>query len=301
MHKHGWIAAVIAVVLILIGAVLFTAALSSSDWRLSNLSTVEYTTHTYTMEESFEDILAVTSTADIILVPSEDESCKVVCMEAVKEPHSVTVKNGKLEILYSDTRKWYEHVTAFSMGNPQITIYLPEERFASINLQSATGSLQVPEGFSAKTLSLSSQTGDVECNASAHSLLLETSTGCIWAGNFAIEGHAEVYATTGLIHLDDIACQELTCSSSTGRITLAHVISQKKMDVRSDTGEIILDGCDAPDLLIRSSTGNIIGSLLTDKVFDAESDTGSVTVPASLSGGSCKIRTDTGDITIRVP
>jgi len=40
--------------------------------------------------------------------------------------------------------------------------------------------------------------------------------------------------------------------------------------------------------------------LLTDKVFITKTDTGSINVPDSITGGRCEIKTDTGDIKITV-
>jgi hypothetical protein len=42
------------------------------------------------------------------------------------------------------------------------------------------------------------------------------------------------------------------------------------------------------------------GSLLTDKIFVTQSDTGKVDVPETVSGGKCKVTTDTGDIRIEI-
>jgi DUF4097 and DUF4098 domain-containing protein YvlB len=58
--------------------------------------------------------------------------------------------------------------------------------------------------------------------------------------------------------------------------------------------------CDASELYIELDTGDVTGSLLSDKVFIAQSDTGRVNVPKSVTGGRCEITTDTGDIKITV-
>ena len=51
---------------------------------------------------------------------------------------------------------------------------------------------------------------------------------------------------------------------------------------------------------IKTSTGKVVGSLLTEKVFNAKSDTGKVEVPNTTSGGSCTITTDTGKIQVTI-
>ena len=61
-------------------------------------------------------------------------------------------------------------------------------------------------------------------------------------------------------------------------------------------GDVMLEKCDAAVLEIETDTGDVKGSLLSDKVFLVETDTGRVSVPHSTSGGRCEVSTDTGDI-----
>ena len=60
------------------------------------------------------------------------------------------------------------------------------------------------------------------------------------------------------------------------------------------------DGCDAGELLVHTDTGDVSGSLLSEKIFIVRTDTGKISVPASVSGGRCEITTDTGDIKINL-
>ena len=54
------------------------------------------------------------------------------------------------------------------------------------------------------------------------------------------------------------------------------------------------------ELFVKTDTGDISGSLLSDKIFLTETDTGSIKVPQSVNGGKCELTTDTGDIRITV-
>ena len=60
------------------------------------------------------------------------------------------------------------------------------------------------------------------------------------------------------------------------------------------------EGSDAAEIFVQTSTGDVEGSLLSSKVFIANTDTGKVDVPKSITGGRCEITTDTGDIRISV-
>ena len=60
------------------------------------------------------------------------------------------------------------------------------------------------------------------------------------------------------------------------------------------------DGSDAEAVYVTTDTGDVKGTFLTDKVYITKTDTGSVDVPGSTSGGRCEITTDTGDIKLSV-
>ena len=52
---------------------------------------------------------------------------------------------------------------------------------------------------------------------------------------------------------------------------------------------------------VTTDTGDVKGTLLSDKIFFAETKTGRKDVPKTTAGGKCEIKTDTGDIIISVP
>lgn len=94
-------------------------------------------------------------------------------------------------------------------------------------------------------------------------------------------GSLDITADTG-----DVECR----ASSDGLIRIA-----------TDTGHIRVEGVSAGELALSVSTGDVNGSLLSEKVFLAQSDTGRIEVPETTTGGVCKIVTDTGSIRITVP
>jgi len=78
------------------------------------------------------------------------------------------------------------------------------------------------------------------------------------------------------------------------------VVATQNLTIIRDTGYIVLNGCDGGEINIQTDTGDINGSLLSEKVFIIETDTGSVKVPNTTTGGKCQITTDTGDIHITI-
>ena len=52
------------------------------------------------------------------------------------------------------------------------------------------------------------------------------------------------------------------------------------MNLKRDTGDIEFFRCDAKDIIINTTTGDVKGTLLTDKIFDIDTDTGNKHIPS---------------------
>ena len=70
--------------------------------------------------------------------------------------------------------------------------------------------------------------------------------------------------------------------------------------MRYTSESVIFNKSDAGEIYIETDTGDISGTLLSNKIFMYDSDTGDVNLPSVMSGGKCQIETDTGDIEISI-
>lgn len=319
MRKHARIWLIVATSLILIGGVIFVGMLAILNWDFTKLSTNKYETNEHEILESFSSISVDTDTADIKFVPSEGASCSVVCYEQKNMKHSVAVKDGVLCIEAVDTRKWYEHI-GIHFGTPSVTVYIPQGEYGTLSVKSDTGDVEIPNAFSFETIDITESTGDVTNrasatkainiktstgrialeNLSAGSLALSVSTGNVTASGVTCEGDLTVKVSTGKANLTDVTCKNLCSDGSTGDISLTNVIASEMISVERSTGDIKFTACDAAEIVLETDTGDVIGTLLSPKVFVAKTDTGKVNVPESVSGGRCKITTDTGNIKVEI-
>lgn len=311
-----WIVA--ASMLLLIGMILLGGAIAMVKFDFERLSTVKYETNEHTVSEAYRDISIKTKTADVVLVPHEGVETKVVCLEQTKMRHAVRVEEGRLIIEVEDTRKWYEYIGIFSVSSPKITVYLPSDAYGALTVSSDTGRVEIPSDFHFERVDISEHTGGVTMLASASgdvkiktttgailvegitagSLELSVSTGRVTLSDTVCAGNLQVTVSTGRANLTDVRCNNLTTSGSTGNVKLTRVLAVGMMKIRRSTGDVILDGVDAAELDIETDTGDVRGSLRSPKLFDVETDTGIRRYPSTVSGGKCKIRTDTGDIEI---
>lgn len=306
-----------ATALVLIGCILFTGAMTVLDWDFRKLSTVKYETNRYEISNNITDISIVSDTADVTFLPAEDGQCAVVCYEQKKVSHTVIADNGILSVSLTEGRKWYEYI-GINFDSPKITVYLPAGTYGSLTIKESTGDITLPADYQFANIDIVADTGDVTVHTSAaEALRVKTSTGNIRAegitagvldltvstGKVTVtdavcEKDLKVRTSTGRAKLTAIRCKSLLSEGTTGDMVLKDVIATEKFDIERDTGDVTFDGCDAAAIFVETDTGHIKGTLLSNKVFITESDTGRIDVPKSVTGGRCELSTDTGNIKI---
>ncbi len=309
----------VAVLLIIVGGIIFGGVMSMLNWDFTKLSTVRYETNSYEISEEYRDIQIETKEALIDLVPSDDSKTLVVCEEQQSAKHSVRVENGSLVIEIVNLKKWYEYI-GISFKSPKITVYIPKGEYGALSVKSSTGDVKVPgDYFGFESIDVSLSTGDAVCFAPSENVKIKTDTGNIFTkggladtvdlttstghidvSDFECEGDVKIKVSTGRVSVTDVRCGNFVSDGNTGRIEMKNVIVSGKLLIERSTGDVKLDGCDADEIFIKTDTGDVSGTLLSEKVFFAETDTGRVDVPKTVNGGRCEINTDTGNIRIDV-
>lgn len=327
----------IAAFFILLGGVLFLVMAISVGFNFKKLGAKNYENNTHETSEEFSNILIETSTANINFLPSEDEKCKVVCYELKKVKHVISVEDNTLKINEVNKRKWYDYIN-INFNKPKLTIYLPESEYLSLVIKEDTGDIKI-ENFKFESIDISLATGDIDLtNISCKKLVSKGSTGYVVLKDFVAEENISITRSTGDVKLNkvesyeiyiktstgnigltninskllktaistgktsfkEISCNELISQGSTGDITLNNVIAEEKISITRKTGDVKFSEIDALEIYIKTSTGDVVGSILTDKVYIVNTDTGKIDVPKTITGGRCEINTSTGNIKITV-
>ena len=306
-----------AAVLIGVGLTLSLVIMSINGWDFEKVFSSDTTTEIMEINGEFASISIEGSTQNVRVLPSDDGSCKVVF--ELKEGFTTytDVTDGVLTVKSCDERKWYKKL--FGDGGQRVTIYLPEEEYASLSIDITTGDVEIAElGF--KNVNIHLTTGDVTCRASAtESLKIKGTTGDVELSNVSA-GSVNVDITTGDIDLSNIKCTgvvqierttgelsvkgltgtSFNSKSTTGDNDLSDVIVTSELKIKGTTGKVNFRRCDAGSVWIDVTTGDVDGSFLSDKIIFTETSTGDVDVPRSTVGGRCDIETTTGDITISI-
>ena len=267
-------------VLVILGLFLFALVMTLNGWDFTKLNASPYETNIHEITETFQHISIETDRTDIVFLPSDDGTCRLICHEPENSKHSVLVKDHTLNIRMTDEKTWYEHI-GFDLASPTLTLYLPESEYGRLHIDESTGEVEITHPFSFDGVEISVSTGDIHlANISADSISLSVSTG-------------DTY-------LSYIACHSLTSTGSTGDAMLTRVTATEKMALNRSTGDIKLERCDAAEICIQTATGDVTGSLLSDKIFTVHTNTGRISVPDIHTGGRCEIRTSTGDIAFEI-
>ncbi len=319
MSKRTKIWLITASSLVLVGCIIFGGVMTVLKWDFTKLSTVKYETNVYEINEDYKNISIITKTADILFVPSENSKTSVVCHEPKNMKHKVTVQDGALVIETVDTRKWYEYI-GINFSVPKITVYIPQGEYGTLLVKSSTGDVEIPKQFKFESIDISENTGNVNnCASASKAIKIKTSTGNIRVENISAdtldlsvstgeisvfdvicESTVNINVSTGKTNLIDTECKSVISSGSTGDISLKNVIAAEKFSIQRSTGDVKFEDCDAAEIFIQTDTGDVIGTLLSDKVFITNTDTGHINVPNSVTGGRCEITTDTGNIKIEI-
>ena len=192
--------------------------------------------------------------------------------------------------------------------------------YSTLIIEESTGDIEITPYFKFKTVDVSVSTGDVTCyasatervkiegstgdicveNISAGEVDITVSTGKVTVSNVTCTGDVSVNVSTGKTVMTDVVCQNMDSNGSTGKISLQNVAASGTLSIKRSTGDVHFDGCDAAEIYVTTDTGSVTGTLLSEKVFIAASDTGRIDVPKTVTGGRCEITTDTGDIRLSV-
>ena len=316
MKKRTKAAVIIAISLIITGVIVFTATMFSLDFDFSKLDNSVYVTNTYEYTDGVKNIKADLDSTDIKVLPSEDDTLKVVCNEKEDAPHRVSVEGDTL-IIENTEKEWYEYLSVVNIDRSEITLYIPE-KFATaviiysndytgtaytsvynIDLETDTGDITVEDFNYLKSVTAETDTGDIYLyNSNISIIKAQADTGNINIRKVTSSVSLETETDTGHTTIEKCNLTDITAEASTGDITFREVNTLKIITAETSTGDITFEKSDAENIYAKASTGDITGSVLSIKTFKADSSIGKVTVPNTTGTGIFEAKTSTGDINL---
>lgn len=321
MSRSKKIAIFTALALIVAGIAIMLAAMISIQFDSERLNTMKRETKTYTVEQTFESIDVRDTEYDVRLRTSDNGTCRVVCDDAEKIFHTVTVENGTLTVTRTDTRAWYERIGIFwgDLRTPTVTVYLPMSEYQSLYVKTVSGNIDVTTGLpfadttllstsgnvtfsgtvsgalSAKTVSgdivleatagdltVSSTSGDVSLShLTVSSLKADSSSGDIVLSSATVSGNAVLKAVSGDVNVHITEAFTLQAKTTSGDIELSEALIDGALTLEAVSGIVELSDTDAASLRIKTVSGDVEGSLLSAKSFVTHTTSGNIRTPAS--------------------
>lgn len=321
MKKGTKIAVIVALAVVAAGIMISVAAMALLNFNFGRMNTVMYDTKTHYIEDDFSNISVIGAECDVRLIPTDDNKCKVICTDGEDDKifHSVSVSQNTLKIERHDNRKWFEHFGIY-FGSMNVEIYLPKSEYENLEIKTASGRIDVSDTFTFDKATADSASGDINVcsqvkseifaksvsgkvnveNACPNNLSAGTTSGSVEVKNVTANGDFKANTVSGRVTLDNIKCKNLRANTTSGRIELISAIADGRMSLGSTSGRVSFDGCDADSIDVKTVSGRVEGSLLSDKIFNTETTSGSVNVPRSAAGGDCYVKTVSGSIDLRV-
>ena len=280
----------------------------------------DFTIVTHTVEDSFTALSVTSDSCSVELLPSEDGTARVTYPVADGIEHSAAVKNGTLEVSWQDKRSWNNQIGIYFGTEDifRIRVYLPESQLGAVTVQTQSGDIDIGEGLSLGRVSLTASSGDIGFRAactgfsavssggdisvsgiSCPDASIESTSGEIELESSEASSRLRLKSTSGDIKLRSIACGDADIGSTSGEVELKEVKASGSIRIETTSGSIDLERCDGARLELTSSSGDIEGSLLSGKIFSAASSSGDIGLPVSdPTGGECRIKTASGDISV---
>ena len=295
-------ALIAALILLVVGALLAGAGWMLLQKYPIKQNVVKDTVYPFSSENLPNTIQITTFDSRVEILPIEGEEWRVVCRETEDRSHTVELVDGVLTVKQNgDVRKWYEYIGVLkSFQNPSIILLLPKQTYESLSVQSASGSIQVQEGFAFSNASLQNTSGFILCNSRIEGdLIVRNTSGSIYISG-GVGGKLEVQNVSGSVQIKDATPTSVTVKNTSGGIDLINVVCSGSCKIENGSSSIKLENCDAASFYLKTVSGGIRANILSGKTFDCSSTSGGVNVPENREGGTFYARTTSGGIRVTV-
>ena len=241
-----------------------TALLPVKTANFTEKSTFGDTLRTYTAESSICGIIANCDyTADFKLLPSENGTCRVECMESEKICYSVTTENNVLHIECADRRTLFSRYKfsgyAFDTASLQSTsgdIACCAE-CSLLSIETTSGDIAL-KNAKCSTIELCSTSGDItlENVQSSKKTHAETTSGKVQFINLEAT-ELEIHTASGKVSSENIKCTTLQIGTASGEVHLTHVKSSNTIEVDTASGKVSLENTSSAVLHVDTISGEI--------------------------------------------
>ena len=224
------------------------------------------------ISDSFTNIEVSEISDEVIIKPSEDGEVKVEYYDYDEIVHEVDVKGDTLTVKVKDIyggEPWWtriqfgfdlERIINNSDYDTRTVIYLPEDSYGSLKVNTVSGEVEVPEKYAFNDVAINTTSGSITCDCTA-------------------TGDIEIGTVSGEIILNDVESGSLNTNSVSGDVMFTNLTTD---DVNIDT-----------------TSGEVSGTITGDHEYDVDTVSGDISLPAAIKGEAMvNISTVSGDVDI---
>ena len=320
MKNKKNIAVICALVMIFVGALMAVLSLASIDFRLSDINPITYSCEEHTFREHFWMVSVEGKNANVSLLPSEDNVCRVEFDRSKNITYEVYIEKGCLTVKRVDYRPWYQRIGIFLEKEQPVAVYLPKGSYSSLSVTTDEGNILLDKGVLCEIAILKSISGDiavhgittwkVSAEAVSGNILLASDTGrnvalTTASGRIQMTDidvlDVKVKSTDGTVEMENVNGMTLSVLTVSGEAALDSVAMSESAEIETQSGNIAFRDLNVAGLSLRTGSGNVAGTLLFNMNYLIDAASGEVSVPGSNPlAGTCEIVTAGGDVTLGV-
>lgn len=253
---------------------------------------------------AFESISIKEGISDVVIVPTDNEKCYVefTKIEGIQRFYEIG-NDGTLYLTYIDDRSWFQKIGSVWFLDSKITIYLPHNKYASLNISASSSDVYVADEFEFGNAEIKTSSGDIDFNAEIDDSVakLESSSGDINVSNIT-KGGFVIETASGDINIENVyLCEKIEIDESNMAEDLNTIYDRfgqiRPLSLKTSSGDITVKGTRSTDFLIETSSGDVtLENVYNYVVLQVECASGDINADNTISLCSVSFETSSGDI-----
>jgi len=255
------------------------------------------------VNDSFSSIDISEVSDEVEIRPSDDGNVTVICWDSERLYHEVEVKDDTLIVKFEDEQVWFDSFNFDFDGSDEkdygtTIIYLPEGEYEDLNINTTSGDVLIPDGYTFGDVDINTVSGGVSDSATSTGIVnVNTTSGCI--SDLNINGiSADINTVSGDISLNTCDVSgSIEVTTTSGEINLKD-ISTAVAVISTVSGEVTLTNFESDITDIDTTSGDVTGTLIGSYNINTDTVSGDINITCdNLSDGNkFNVSTVSGDI-----
>lgn len=314
MKKVAGVCIIIGCVFTIAGIICLIIGGANTNFDFSSASDMDFEKKTFEFEGELSTLDLLTISDSIIVKHSPDKKTRLEYFNStdgkitydIKRTYDDPDEKGKIQLKaeQKDNRQWFEYIKFFNFSKDNaLTVYLPQENFERVQLQTVSGEISSEIKLSSKSsFHINTTSGDIKAGniSTVSAFEVNAVSGCVTMKNVSSGTDIKINTVSGNITASDCdAKKNFSISTTSGESSLSKAKSDSA-DLSSISGDFSIDVFDTKRLNVSTISGEIEGRMGSDGVYNTDTVSGDINVPASAgSERNYSFETVSGNIDLK--